>query len=63
VDKPVMMHDFAITEHFAVFIEASLTFKPEDLVSGPAHKSRLTLMNDHHEYDDWGINNLQPGSW
>lgn len=38
IPDPVMMHDFAITEHFAIFFDLPLVFKKELIVKGfPFH--------------------------
>ncbi|XP_022869432.1 carotenoid 9,10(9',10')-cleavage dioxygenase-like [Olea europaea var. sylvestris] len=34
VSGPIMMHDFAITENYAIFMDLPLYFKPKDLLSG-----------------------------
>ncbi|KAJ3697814.1 hypothetical protein LUZ61_001519 [Rhynchospora tenuis] len=34
IPAPVMMHDFAITENYAIFMDLPLYFKPKDMVKG-----------------------------
>ncbi|KAL4198341.1 hypothetical protein AMTRI_Chr03g139740 [Amborella trichopoda] len=34
ISDPVMMHDFAITENYAIFMDLPLYFRPKDMVKG-----------------------------
>ena len=34
IPAPVMMHDFAITEHYSIFLDMPLTFKPMRIMQG-----------------------------
>ncbi|XP_020574534.1 LOW QUALITY PROTEIN: carotenoid 9,10(9',10')-cleavage dioxygenase-like [Phalaenopsis equestris] len=34
IDEPVLMHDFAITENYAIFMDLPLCFRPKELVKG-----------------------------
>eukprot|EP01018_Ginkgo_biloba_P032683 Gb_01701 [translate_table: standard] len=34
ISEPVMMHDFAITENYAIFMDLPLYFRPKDMVMG-----------------------------
>lgn len=34
LSRPIMMHDFAITENFSIFMDHPLEFTPKDIVSG-----------------------------
>ncbi|KAJ3673009.1 hypothetical protein LUZ60_006383 [Juncus effusus] len=42
IPAPVMMHDFAITENYAVFMDLPMHFRPKDMVKG---KSLFTFDN------------------
>lgn len=34
VARGSMMHDFAITEHYAVFLDVPMVLKPENMIKG-----------------------------
>ncbi|CEJ42670.1 carotenoid oxygenase family protein [Umezakia ovalisporum] len=51
---PVMMHDFAITENYSIFLDMPLTFKPGQMIKGgiplafdATRKSRIGIMLRH----------------
>lgn len=51
---PVMMHDFAITEHYTIFLDMPLTFKPMRIMQGqlpikfePKNPSRIGILPRH----------------
>lgn len=54
IPDPVMMHDFAITEHYTVFLDMPLTFKPMRIMQGqlpikfePENSSRIGILPRH----------------
>ncbi|XP_020580149.1 carotenoid 9,10(9',10')-cleavage dioxygenase 1-like [Phalaenopsis equestris] len=51
IPEPIMMHDFAITENFAVFMDLPLCFRPKEIVKGkfiftfdPTKKARFGVL-------------------
>lgn len=44
IPHPVMMHDFAITENFAVFLDLPLVFSPQGLKFDPALGARIGVL-------------------
>ncbi len=51
IPAPVMMHDFAITEHYTIFLDMPLTFKPMRIMQGqlpikfePQNPSRIGIL-------------------
>lgn len=50
VSGPVMMHDFAITEHYAIFMDMPLYLEPKEMVKG-----ELIIKFDHSKLARIGI--------
>jgi carotenoid cleavage dioxygenase len=40
IPRPIMMHDFAITEHFSVFMDLPLCFDPQVWCGGTGRRRR-----------------------
>ncbi|KAL6040084.1 Dioxygenase [Balamuthia mandrillaris] len=54
IEVPVMMHDFAITQHYSIIMELPFTFRPERLLEGksplafePMRRSRFGTLPRH----------------
>jgi carotenoid cleavage dioxygenase len=59
IPQPVMMHDFAITEHYTLFLDLPLAFQPRRLLEGElpvffdwSLSSRIGIMPRHGDGED-----------
>lgn len=59
IPHPVMMHDFAITEHYSIFLDLPLAFQPKRLLEGELpvffdweHPARVGIMPRHGDGRD-----------
>ncbi|PKA49853.1 Carotenoid 9,10(9',10')-cleavage dioxygenase [Apostasia shenzhenica] len=50
IPEPIMMHDFAITENYAIFMDLPLYFRPKEIVKG-----KLIFTFDHTKKARFGV--------
>lgn len=76
MERAVMMHDFAITENYAIFLDLPLFFKPEAMLRGKVpivfdktqHARYVTHLPSHKlrkgalfwRYTSWGTGRFDP---